>query len=323
MKRINIEVLEPGDIVLVTSRNKKPSGLIRAVTNSDISHAMLAVEKHSIIDATSEGVQARNPQKMFYEDDLPIYILRSKIELTNNELAEIINFSRSIIGTPYTTIEAINGHFKIPVPENKKMFCSRLAATAYERAGISLVNNPGYCTPEDLKQSKDLFMVENPDELVSNTEVEYWENQPDHAHAMRVSTLQVLSEVRQINSNIYSMNDLDYFLIENPEYDNRIYQIIRNSGYLTLWKVEWLDNSNQYTVEGVLNLSDPTGYCYNVLSEDNSRFHQNKSVYKKYYKRYKLKTFKALRELYDALENKHSIRLNVAHKALSIITKGK
>jgi hypothetical protein len=43
MKRINSEVLKPGDIIL-TNSTAKVSKAIRRITRSNISHAMICVE---------------------------------------------------------------------------------------------------------------------------------------------------------------------------------------------------------------------------------------------------------------------------------------
>jgi hypothetical protein len=59
MKRLNDASLKLGDIVLTTT-TAAVSKAIRAATRSDISHAMVYVEDRSVIDATAEGVQARN-----------------------------------------------------------------------------------------------------------------------------------------------------------------------------------------------------------------------------------------------------------------------
>jgi cell wall-associated NlpC family hydrolase len=58
-KRLDDALLYPGDIVLTTT-TAAISKAIRMATRSDISHAMVYVENCSVIDATGEGVHARN-----------------------------------------------------------------------------------------------------------------------------------------------------------------------------------------------------------------------------------------------------------------------
>ena len=65
-KRLDDAVLYPGDIVLTTT-TAAISKMIRVATRSDISHAMVYVENCSVIDATGEGVHARNTQRIFFE----------------------------------------------------------------------------------------------------------------------------------------------------------------------------------------------------------------------------------------------------------------
>src|SRR5690606_28294868 len=67
MKRLNATVLVPGDIILTTT-TAAASRAIRVATRSDISHAMVYVQNCSVIDATGEGVHARNTQRIFFEE---------------------------------------------------------------------------------------------------------------------------------------------------------------------------------------------------------------------------------------------------------------
>ncbi|EQD44736.1 hypothetical protein B1B_13403, partial [mine drainage metagenome] len=73
MKRLNESALQIGDIVLTTS-TAKVSKSIRRFTRSDVSHAMVYVETCSVIDATGEGVHARNTQRLFWDDQCAVHV---------------------------------------------------------------------------------------------------------------------------------------------------------------------------------------------------------------------------------------------------------
>lgn len=57
VKRITIESLQPGYIIL-TARQGKGSKFIRGATGGMVSHAMICVELGFFIDSTMDGVQA-------------------------------------------------------------------------------------------------------------------------------------------------------------------------------------------------------------------------------------------------------------------------
>ena len=42
---------------------------------------MIYVQDHSVIDATAEGVQARDTQRLFFEDECAIHVLRPRSDL--------------------------------------------------------------------------------------------------------------------------------------------------------------------------------------------------------------------------------------------------
>ena len=81
MKKLDEASLKVSDIILTTT-TAAVSKAIRLATRSDISHAMVYVQDHSVIDATGEGVQARNTQRLFFEDDCFVYALRLRAGLT-------------------------------------------------------------------------------------------------------------------------------------------------------------------------------------------------------------------------------------------------
>ena len=106
MKRLQPLNLERGDIILTTT-TASVSKAIRAGTKSDISHAMIYMQHCSVIDATSEGVQARNTQRMFFEDECTLHVFRLKAGLTSEQAEQICQFARQKVGSEYSIREAI------------------------------------------------------------------------------------------------------------------------------------------------------------------------------------------------------------------------
>ena len=141
MKTLNEEVLVVGDIILTTT-NKVDSKAIRKFTKSDISHAMVYVDPCSVMDATGEGVHARNTQRMFFPEDCAIHVLRPKSPLSKRESDIICNFVRSHVGTEYSKREAAATLVTGLRNWSAKQFCSRLVAQAYATAGRYLVPDP-------------------------------------------------------------------------------------------------------------------------------------------------------------------------------------
>lgn len=158
MKRIDFFKLRKGDILLTTSVGKK-SGVIRAVTRSDISHAMLYVAHGSVMDSTGDGVHARNLQRQIYDDDCAIYAYRTKDAIDSETMDNIIAYVRSETGAPYATFEAMKSPLKWGVKGGKAQFCSRLVARAYANAGYPLTDNPDFTTPADLQKSPRLQSI--------------------------------------------------------------------------------------------------------------------------------------------------------------------
>ncbi len=106
LKRLNDTVLNPGDIVLTTTKSAV-SKAIRIATYSDISHAMVYVEDRSVIDATGEGVHARNTQRLFFDEESAVHVLRLRDGISDKQLIALISHLRGHVGTQYSAREAM------------------------------------------------------------------------------------------------------------------------------------------------------------------------------------------------------------------------
>ncbi|QTB81923.1 hypothetical protein J3L14_28305 [Burkholderia pseudomallei] len=237
MKKIDTSKLKKGDIILSTSTAPE-SLLIRTAIRSDISHAMLYVANGSVMDSTSEGVQARNIQKIFYDDDCALYAYRPIVDLPQEEIDKVVNYVRSETGSPYTKKEAAASVLPLSRSGGKNQFCSRLVARAYASVGFKIADNPDFANPADIQNSSLLKQIPDVILTVSAEEAQSREGHGDTTIGMREKTNNLLTELRHIAPTIRVLNDVEPFLLKNPQCDTEFANAYRNSGYLTHWKIE-------------------------------------------------------------------------------------
>lgn len=328
-KIININLLQPGDIVLTTSL-KKDSKLIRSATNSDISHAMICVSQSSVMDSTGDGVQARNVQKMFYDDDCAIYILRTKEKLKSDDLKKIIEYARGSTGTSYSRFAAAAVVMpRISESGGVKQFCSRMVARAYASAGILLVANPDYCSPEELKNSNLLIKIEPSWLSVSADEENAVKEHEDTTVKMIEATQDLLSRVRNLDRKVESLNDIDNLLIEREELDQQISDALRLSGYLDHWRVEQNLFPWRYNPILIVQFYHSThekdlliDYCRETLKAHEAgsfaHWETNLHGYCQMNKNHPRQAFQLLINLYLALCFNHSQRVSSAQLLLKV-----
>ncbi len=250
VRRIKVEALQPGDIVL-TATSGKISRLVRRASKGMVSHAMICVQHGSTIDSTDDGVQASNIQRELYDADDYVAVLRLRDPPSDIGLHRLIDFARSEVGTSYSKIEAGRTVVGGPRPRTRKMFCSRLVARAYAAAGIPLVTDPDYCTPEELRTSPLLCEVYDMLEDVSEAELAAWDERPDPIAEMQRLHNEILGFARSIDPSIENFNDLDSFVQQHPEHDEKIARVYRESGYLDLWKADFAINPWHYDIGGM------------------------------------------------------------------------
>lgn len=325
MKRLNDSLVEIGDIILTTS----PWGvskLIRAATRSDISHAMVCVADRSVIDATGEGVHARNVQRLVFDDECSVYLLRPLVKLTESQTKALTDFLRSMIGTQYVTWpELAKTMIGGSMTWSEKQFCSRLVAQAFDAAGIKLVKDPNYCSPEALKQSDALREVKNVTLPFSEDEALVWENLEDLPQMMRDATNAVLNGVRTLDPAAQTFDHINALLLKRPELDDEFSTLLEQSGYLRLWQAEEKQNPWQYDVRLMTEMpvEKIEDYCWSTLAsaEDKPhRFTLNRGGYRVLERQFGLRFFKLMRELYDRLLEQQEERLKTA--ALWLEAKG-
>lgn len=327
MKKIDYSQLKSGDILLTTSLAPE-SWSVRFGTNSEISHVMLYVAAASVIDSTGDGVHAGNLQKMFYEEKCAIYALRSRVSLTAEQLRTVIAYARAETGAQYSVIEAVRA-LKAPRSEgSSKQFCSRFVARAYAAAGIQLVENPDFCTPQQIKESPFLSQLLSPAVSVSDEEYHSLKAQLSGIEGMKRVTNDFLEKVRKLSSNIQSINDAFQFLAQNWEADETVLDALDSSGYLDYWceqfeRFPWrykLYVMEAYSKDDSLEakISD---YCEMTLAQDAAgtfkHWEDNLVLATEQAKQFPLKSFAAMVILSKNLVESHQVRVSVAREWLA------
>lgn len=272
MKRIKVDALQPGDIVLTASKSAAGKG-IRAATFARVSHAMICVQHGSVIDSTGEGVQARNVQRELFKPGERVHAFRLRGPVGKAQIDQIVNFARAEIGARYSVREAVRSVIAGHRPRDRQQFCSRLVARAYAHGGIQLVADEDYCTPDELRASPLLVELHDITEIVSAEEVAAWRARPDPIAMMHAAQNAILDGVRQLDPAVEHFGDLDQVVCHHPEWDLQIAELFRASGYLDLWKNDFHVNPWHYNVEAMEAIADDANrrairsYCQAMIGE--------------------------------------------------------
>lgn len=328
MKKIDVSKLRKGDIILSTSTLPR-SALIRAVTSSDISHAMLYVANSSVMDSTGEGVQARNIDKMLYDDSCAIYAYRPIEQLPEETIELVIGYVRSQTGAPYSFPEAIASAIMSLGCGGKSQFCSRLVARAYASVGLQLSKNPAFTTPAEIQRSSKLRKIEGAVITLSAEEFEAKIALEDTTAGMRAVTKDLISALRNINGSIGTLNDVYPFLMKNPQYDLQFAAAFIESGYLTYWEVEVNRFPWRYDPFALVkmyqrhaNKEEILNECREALRQDAEgdfdHWKKNEKALSVMVSKMPLETFKLELDLYRKLCINHNLRIKSAKMLLRV-----
>ena len=130
-----VDLIQPGDVVLTTTPEPMSQTICR-FTGADISHAMICVDRSSVIDSTGDGVHARNLGRIILEPGCAGHVLRPVMPLSTDQLRAVISFARAAVGTRYTKTGAAKSVLAGFIA-GRRQFCSRLVAQAYRDAGVN------------------------------------------------------------------------------------------------------------------------------------------------------------------------------------------
>ncbi|HVU97781.1 MAG TPA: YiiX/YebB-like N1pC/P60 family cysteine hydrolase [Puia sp.] len=241
--------LQVGDIVLVTWDDPK-SEKIRRLANSEFSHAMVYVGGHSFIHSSLNGVEASNCQRILLDGPGSAAVYRCE-RATQDQIDRIVEFARSRIGMEYSLSEAKQSVRANPGPtkEGNREFCTRFAARALEAAAIAIVNNPDYCTPKDLEETPLLKRIEGCIREASPEESKFGDEESPILNRQQTVINSILAQARQVTEiDIQTISQMEQHLEDHPEYDAEFDRIVKESGYLDLWKYDLEKNPYYYSI---------------------------------------------------------------------------
>lgn len=245
---IKIELLEFGDIILIKS-DSEVSQRVRQLSGSEFSHAMLYVGLSSYIDSDGTGVQGNNIQRKLFKSSDDVKVLRVKNPLLKDKLVSITNFARTKIGTEYSIREAftaIKNSSELEAQEPNRQFCTRFVSQAYNSSGIKLTENADYCLPDDLLKSEVLSEVPNITREANKAEIDFADSESPLQNQIEIHN-SIFNYIRTIsNKDIQTFEQLEELLKSNQEFDDRITNFVRESGYLNMMDNDFEKNPQHY-----------------------------------------------------------------------------
>ncbi|MES2918755.1 MAG: YiiX/YebB-like N1pC/P60 family cysteine hydrolase [Pseudomonadota bacterium] len=243
---LDISRLEVGDIIL-TAQDGLISKAVRFVTKSDYSHAMLYVGDCSVIHSDGNGVHSKNPQRMLFDEPTYAEVLRLAVKPDLSAIQRACSFARSQIGREYSVPDAIMAKTRpVSARESNRQFCSRLVAQAFDYAGVKLVGDPDYCTPQEIFESTLLMAVEGCIRVAAAQELAIAKSEGQLGRQDE-ATNSFLSMARGASGDdLQDFGQVTQFLMKNPRFDRDFSAALRRSGYLDLWKMDLVANPWRY-----------------------------------------------------------------------------
>ncbi|MBW5891414.1 hypothetical protein IM880_04265 [Pectobacterium polaris] len=320
---IDRDLLQIGDVVLTSAGTALSKG-IRTFTKSDYSHAMIWVGG-TLIHSDGDGVYSKNVDRLLFPAPDKVRVLRCKEQLTDEQVLSIITFARSQVGKLYSVKDAINAKLKLNRVANQKQFCSRLVAQSYRNAGIDLVDNADFCSPEEINRSELLYEVKNYLNVATISQIEF-SNTVDNNEEVQRDTMAMLENIRNsFNPSIQTLSDVLGHLNNHPEHDRPVTDFAIESGYFNHAEYDIFKNPWRYSdtlfLEHTNNDESHSLHLAEFIESISGDITQAHSLelykYQKLYKKTPLCFYSEHIKLYKQLLNSHLLRYDVARSIRS------
>jgi len=285
---LELSTLKNGDIVL--SRSNNPiSFTIQMMTDGAYSHAMIYYDQ-SLLEATLSGVFATNPQRLIVDTESDLCVLRLIQDVDKETINSIETYIRTEVGNDYTITEARKVPFESEhTLATSKQFCSRLVARGYASVGINIVDNPDFCSPNDLLHSPLLDKVLNFCRLANNAEIAFANsNNPVALNQARMNDWLIPAKkiAKNTGFKIDTFKDVFTFVTKYPKYADKIASLVVESNYLKtidtiiLQDHKMYNSMSQSIATGQLSneknqitfISDVENFYKNTLNQFNKAF---------------------------------------------------
>lgn len=324
--KLNLKNLLPGDIILV-GYNDIDSREIQRRTNSKYSHVMLMGD--GCLIHASDIVITENPSRQIFEEDEQVCVMRLDSESWyERRILDVIAYAKNLVGTLYDK-EALN-EMKEETdvhPNPNRQMCAKFVAQCYHEAGfVPIVEDYNLCTPEDLRQADDDFVVIN-DPIVKANEwdIEYANRKPDVTEEQFLSIKSFLLRmlVKYPTADIMNLNQLELFLENNPDKDEEVLKELQRTKYFDLWYNESVYCPFLYDAKKFMDFwkSDSLEKAKEIIRDSAKIIFDRTLMIQHYDKKIasvrSFEYFNAMRELQYNIMTKANERISVANEVLN------
>lgn len=250
----DLNLLLPGDVILKRDPGSEISDRVMTSTNSEFSHAMLYLGNSSYIDVGNR-VQAKNLQRYVFESPDNTCVLRLKKELWDGDtIYKAIQYARSVVANPYSIRDALNleAGRVLTYTENTQI-CTRLVSKAYQYAGMKIVDNIEMCTPQEIKESKSLHIIEGCYRVASEFDIRFSKTHDVVDDMIKATDKLISSMVVYGEGKLRSIEDITNYAINHPQDDDYIAKLLQESGYLDVLELDKQYNAYHYDPVAFLN----------------------------------------------------------------------
>lgn len=243
----NPAYLQPGDILLMETYDEEQR---KRMPEDKYLHAAIYIGDAYLIEADGLGVVMNHLLSYAFKKADHACALRLK-KRNRQTINKVIYWARKQMGKDFGSKQAI----LVPIKKNteekdnsNRTFCSRLVAQAYNSAGIKIVNNPNFCSPDDILKSNALEIIPHSVQpFTDEMEKAITTHQYEREHLVWNDSLQLLFAAMNAfygnGCDIQTINQLIHVVLENTDKEEEAISIMKQQKWMTspheLTQIAW------------------------------------------------------------------------------------
>lgn len=230
----NESLMQLGDILLVNTydsqRNRMPG--------CKYDHAAIYLGDAFLIEADGYGVVMNHIYSYAFKEAEHGCVLRPKV-FNHRMSEEVVYWARGRMAMEFGALQArkvINFRDTEERDKSNRTFCSRLVAQAYHQAGIDIVRNPDFCSPDDIFGS-DVLKVVEPSLLLFTDEMTMtvMNGQKDRNKSEWSTVLpdMFIALGHLYDEDIQTMDQLFVAAVKNTDMDDKVLEVLSKQKWMT------------------------------------------------------------------------------------------
>ena len=247
---MDLPSIRMGDIIFAAEQ-KNIGNLSKRKNVSRFPRVLICIDYGLFVQVLPNGdVKSISARNILFRSADDFKVLRHCKKLSNSTIQLICDYARSQVGKKFSS--SLPGSTLNKSGSRLNRECNHiLAVEAYNYAGINILNDPLISSAENILAPPLLEEVGSIARIASQEDIETSKSPDPSAEQARIINGMFQKISKETKCDIKTFENLNNFIVKSKAYDEIIATIIKESGYLDMWKEDVSKNEWKYNINAL------------------------------------------------------------------------